>query len=142
MANYDILLIGDGTNLLKTIGWVLDYKGFAVKVTASPEAALEALVKKNYDLVIARLSTDDRESLDILKRARRLNPEVKVIVVSGNHDAIFPLEAYELEVDDYFLDAGEPAGIVAAGEPLPGEPGDDGPPAGAGFGGKFQDGTR
>ncbi len=59
MAKYDILLIGDGTNLLKTIGWVLDYKGFAVKVTASPEAALEAMVKKNYDLVIARLSTDD-----------------------------------------------------------------------------------
>ena len=103
MAKYDILLIGDGTNLLKTIGWVLDYKGFAVKVTASPEAALEALVKKNYDLVIAKLTTDDRESLDILKRGRRLNPEVKVMVVSGNNDAIFPLEAYELEVDDYLL---------------------------------------
>jgi DNA-binding response OmpR family regulator len=103
MAKYDILLIGDGTNLLKTIGWVLDYKGFAVKVTASPEAALEALVKKNYDLVIAKLTTADRESLDILPRARRLNPEVKVMVVSGNNDAIFPLEAYELEVDDYLL---------------------------------------
>ena len=83
MAKYDILLIGDDTDLLKTIGWVLDYKGFAVKVTASPEAALEALVKKNYDLVIAKLTTDDRESLDILQRARRLNPEVKLMVVSG-----------------------------------------------------------
>jgi two-component system sensor histidine kinase/response regulator len=103
MAKYDILLIGDDTDLLKTIGWVLDYKGFAVKVTATPEAALEALVKKNYDLVIAKLSTDDRESLDILQRARRLNPEVKLMVVSGNNDAIFPLEAYELEVDDYLL---------------------------------------
>ena len=103
MTKYDILLIGDGTNLLKTIGWVLDYKGFAVKVTASPEAALEALVKKNYDLVIARLTMDDRESLDILKRARRLNPEVKIMVVGGNHDAVFPLEAYELEIDDYLL---------------------------------------
>ena len=103
MAKYDILLIGDGTNLLKTIGWVLDYKGFAVKVTASPEAALEAMVKKNYDLVIAKLSTDDRESLDILKRAKRLNPEVKIMVVSGNNAAIFPLEAYELEIDDYLL---------------------------------------
>ena len=61
MARHDILLIGDGTKLLKTIGWVLDYKGFAVKVTASPEAALEALVKKNYDLVIGKLTTDDRE---------------------------------------------------------------------------------
>jgi two-component system sensor histidine kinase/response regulator len=103
MAKHDILLIGDGTNLLKTIGWVLDYKGFAVKVTASPEAALEAMVKKNYDLVIAKLTTDDMESLDILKRARRLNPEVKIMVVSGNRDAIFPLEAYEIEVDDYLL---------------------------------------
>ena len=103
MAKYDILLIGDGINLLKTIGWVLDYKGFTVKVAASPEAALEALVKKNYDLVIAKLTTADRESLDILKRAKRLNPEVKIMVVSGNHDAVFPLEAYELEVDDYLL---------------------------------------
>jgi len=103
MAKYDILLIGDGTNLLKTIGWVLDYKGFAVKVTASPEAALEAMVKKNYDLVMARLTTDDQENLDILQRARQLNPEIKIMLVSGNHDAIFPLEAYELEVDDYLL---------------------------------------
>jgi two-component system, sensor histidine kinase and response regulator len=103
MAKYDILLIGDGTNLLKTIGWVLDYKGFAVKVTASPEAALEAMVKKNYDLVIARLSTEARESLDILKRARRLNPEVRIMAVSGNTPAIFPLEAYELDLDDYLL---------------------------------------
>ncbi len=103
MAKYDILLIGDGTNLLKTIGWVLDYKGFAVKVTASPEAALEAMVRKNYDLVIARLTQDDMESLDLLKRARRLNPEVKIMVVSGSNAAIFPLEAYEIEVDDYLL---------------------------------------
>jgi DNA-binding NarL/FixJ family response regulator len=109
MAKYDILLIGDGTNLLKTIAWVLDYKGFAVKVTASPEAALEAMVRKNYDLVVARLTTDDRESLDILKRARGLNPEVKIMVVSGNNQAIFPLEAYELEIDDYLLLPASPA---------------------------------
>jgi signal transduction histidine kinase len=103
MAKHDILLIGDGTNLLKTIGWVLDYKGFAVKVAASPEAALEALVKKNYDLVIAQLTTADRENMDILKRAKRLNPEIKIMIVSGNNDAIFPLEAYQVEVDDYLL---------------------------------------
>jgi DNA-binding response OmpR family regulator len=101
MAKHDILLIGDGTNLLETIGWVLDYKGFGVKVAASPEAALEALVKNNYDLVMAQLTTGARESLDILKRAKRLNPEVKIMVVSNHSDAIFPLEAYEVEADDY-----------------------------------------
>ena len=109
MVKYDILLIGDGTNLLKTIGWVLDYKGFAVRVAASPVAALEALVKKNYDLIIAKLTTADRESVDILKRAKRLNPEVKIMVVSGNNEAIFPLEAFQVEVDDYLLMPVSPA---------------------------------
>jgi DNA-binding response OmpR family regulator len=96
-------LIGGDTDLLKTIGWVLDYKGFGVKVTASPEAAMAALVKKNYDLIIAKLTTADMESLEILKRAKRLNPDVKIMVVSGNGDAVFPLEVYQLEVDDYLL---------------------------------------
>jgi CheY-like chemotaxis protein len=103
MARHDILLVGDGTNLLRTIGWVLEYKGFAVKATGSPEAALEALVKKNYDLVIGKLSAADRDVLDILARAKRFNPDVKVIVISADGEAIFPLEAYEVEIDDYIL---------------------------------------
>jgi two-component system sensor histidine kinase/response regulator len=109
MATYDILLIGDDTDLLKTMGWVLTYKGFAIKVAASPEAALEALVRRNYDLVIAKLSAEGKENLDILQRAKRLNPEVKLMVVSGNKDAIFPLEAYRVEVDDYLLMPVSPA---------------------------------
>ena len=72
-------------------------------MTATPEAALEAIVKKNYDLIVAKLTTADRESLDVLQRAKRLNPDVKIMAVSGNNEAIFPLEAYELEVDDYLL---------------------------------------
>jgi signal transduction histidine kinase len=103
MAKYDILLIGGDTSLLQTIGWVLEYKGFTVNTTATPEAALEALVRKNYDLVVAQLTPDSLEGLDILKRAKRLNPETKVMVVGGNNDAIFPMEAYEVEVDDYLL---------------------------------------
>ncbi len=103
MAKYEILLIGDGSHLFRTMGWVLEYKGFSVRATGSPEAALEALVKKNYDLVIAKLSREEMEYLEVLKRARRMNPEVKVMVVSGNHEVTFPLEAYEIEFDDYLL---------------------------------------
>jgi DNA-binding response OmpR family regulator len=103
MSREAILLLGDGSNLLKMIGWVLEYKGFAVKAATSPEAALETLVKKNYDMIIAKVSAADRETMDILKRAKRLNPEVKLMVVSGKGEAIFPLEAYEVEVDDYIL---------------------------------------
>ncbi len=103
MAKYEILLLGDGSHLFRTIAWVLEYKGYAVRAAASPEAALEALVKKNYDLVIAKLSLTELDGVEVLKRAKRLNPEVKIMVVSGNHEVTFPPEAYQIEVDDYLL---------------------------------------
>jgi signal transduction histidine kinase len=103
MAKYDILLVGDGSNLLQTISWVLEYKGFSVKTAATPEAALEALVRKNYDLIVSRITSAYMDGLDILTRAKRLNPEVKIMVVSGNNDSVLPLPAFELEADDYIL---------------------------------------
>jgi CheY-like chemotaxis protein len=103
MAKYDILLVGDGSNLLQTISWVLEYKGFSVKTASTPEAALEALVRKNYDLVVSMFTMASMDGLDILKRAKRLNPEVKIMVVSGNNDSVLPLAAFELEADDYIL---------------------------------------
>lgn len=103
MAKYEILLLGDGSHLFRTIAWVLEYKGYAVRTAISPESALEALVKKNYDLVIAKLTMSEVDGVDVLKRAKRLNPEVKIMVVSGNHEVTFPREAYQIEVDDYIL---------------------------------------
>ncbi len=103
MAKYEILLLGDGSHLFRTIAWVLEYKGYSVRAAASPEAALEALVKKNYDLVIAKLTMAELDGIDVLIRAKRLNPEVKIMVVSGNHEVTFPREAYQIEVDDYIM---------------------------------------
>jgi DNA-binding response OmpR family regulator len=103
MAKYEILLLGDGSHLFRTIAWVLEYKGYSVRAAASPEAALEALVKKNYDLVVAKLSMTELDGVEVLKRAKRLNPEVKIMVVSNNHEVTFPPEAYQIEVDDYLM---------------------------------------
>jgi two-component system sensor histidine kinase/response regulator len=109
MARYEILLLGDGSHLFRTICWVLEYKGFSVRAFGSPEAALEALVRKNYDLIIAKLSMEQMDNLDVLKRAKRLNPDVKVMVITGNHEVTLPLEAYQIEIDDYVLMPVSPA---------------------------------
>lgn len=103
MANYEILLLGDGSHLFRTIAWALEYKGYAVNSVAWPEAALEALSKKNYALVIAKLSSADKVEVDVLKRAKRENPEAKIMVLSGSHEVTLPREAYQIEVDDYIL---------------------------------------
>jgi len=103
MAKFEILLLGGGSRSFRTVDWVLEYRGFSVNAFGSPEAALEALVKKNYDLIIARISKEERDNLEVLKRAKRLNPETKVMLVSGSLDTTFPLEAYQIDVDDYVI---------------------------------------
>jgi len=103
MAKFEILLLGSGSYAFRTMDWVLEFKGFSVNLLGSPEAALEALVKKNYDLIIAKISKEERDNLEVLKRAKRLNPEIKVMLVSGSLDTTFPLEAYQIDIDDYVI---------------------------------------
>ncbi len=103
MAKSGILLLGDGSHPFRTMGWVLEYKGFSIKAVRGPEAALEALVKKNYDLILAKFSIKEKDSLTALRLARKINPLVKIMLISDRLDLAFPLEAYEINVDDYII---------------------------------------
>lgn len=103
MQVHKILVFGDGRHLFKTICWVLEYKGHFIRFVARPEFALALMIEQDFDLVIAKLHMEDLQSLDVLKRAKKLNPEVKIMVVSSDGNAAFPLEAFQIEVDDYLL---------------------------------------
>lgn len=103
MARYEILLLGDGSHPFRNMRWVLEYRGFSIKALGSPEAALEALVKKNYDLIIAKLSREERDNLVVLRRAKKLNPLTKVMLISSRLGLDFPLEAYNLDINDYII---------------------------------------
>jgi PleD family two-component response regulator len=103
MAKAEILLLGDSSHSFQTMGWVLEYKGFAIEALRGTEAALEALVKKTYDLIIAKLSREEKDNLTILKQARKINPASKIMLITDRLDLAFPLEAYDLEVDDYII---------------------------------------
>ncbi len=103
MAKSEILLLGDGSYSFRNMGWVLEYSGFSIRAVKGPVAALEALVKKNYDLIIAKLSTKKEENLSILRQARKINPSAKIMLVTDRLDLAFPIEAYNLDIDDYII---------------------------------------
>jgi PleD family two-component response regulator len=103
MAKSEILLLGDGSHAVRTMGWVLEYKGFSIEALRGPEFALEALVKKNYDLIIAKLSREDKDNLTVLRQAKKINPLIKVMLVTDRLDLAFPLEAYNIDIDDYII---------------------------------------
>jgi DNA-binding response OmpR family regulator len=103
MAKSEILLLDDGSHPFRTMGWVLEYKGFSIKALRGSEAALEALVKKNYDLIIAKLSRKEKDNLTVLRQAKKINPLTKVMLITDRLDLAFPLEAYDIDIDDYLI---------------------------------------
>lgn len=111
MAAYEILLWDDGSPLFRTLSWVLDYKGYGVATVSAPEAAIESLATKNYDLLITKLTMGPENGMEVVKRARKLNPEIRVIVVGDEGQVAFPLEAYRLKIDDYILMPCTPAAL-------------------------------
>lgn len=109
MAAFEILMLSDGSSLFRTLAWALESKGYGVAAVSSPEAAIESLAFKNYDLLIAKLALDSHSGMDVVKRARKLNPETRIIAVGGDRQVAFPLDAYRLKLDDYILMPCSPA---------------------------------
>ena len=103
MAGYEILLLDDGFHALQTLAWILAYKGHQVTRAAGPHIFLEVLHARKFDLIIAQLSLNRKEQVEVLKEAKRLNPQALVMVLSGAHETAFPLDAYAMELDDYVL---------------------------------------
>jgi DNA-binding NtrC family response regulator len=103
MAKSEILLLGDGSQPFRTMGLILEYKGLSIKAVRGADAALEALVKKNFDLIIASLSREGKDNLTVLRQAKKINPLTKIILITDSLDLAFPLEAYNIDVDDYII---------------------------------------
>src|SRR3989304_631259 len=61
-------------------------RDFQVVVVSSAEDALKALENGNFDLLIADVLLPGISGLELMARFRRINPETKVILVSGVHD--------------------------------------------------------
>lgn len=103
MSGFTVVMLTDGSHLYRRLGWVLEYKGCLVLRASSNEALGEALPFRQFDLILAQVKRKGEEKLAVLKQAKRIHPQVRMILCSGNRETTFPLEAYELEADDYLF---------------------------------------
>jgi len=101
MRPEDILIVNDGSPFLKTIGLLLAEKGYRICVTDSPLEAVAELTRKYFRLVIVKLPGETADSPALLTALKDLNPEARLIILG--EDVHLPVEAFQLEVDDYIL---------------------------------------
>ena len=101
--SHKILLVDDDSRILNITSQALEYEGYQVATVTSGEAAIEALYTRDFDLVITDLFMGQVDGISVLKKAKESNPEVKVIIMTGNFDIHFVIEALRRNADDYIL---------------------------------------
>jgi len=78
-----LLVVDDDPNLLEVIGELFGSHGYVLTEALSATEALAAIRRGPFDAVVADLNLRGDSGLDVLRAARRANPDVVVVLVTG-----------------------------------------------------------
>jgi len=112
MKKSKILLVDDDVLILESKGFILEAEGFVVKKVKSGKDAIKALEKSKFDLVETDLLMGDVGGIAVLKRAKELDQETMVIILTGYGDMNSAIDALRLNADDYLQKPCEPDEII------------------------------
>lgn len=79
-----ILIVDDEKNIRSSLKGVLEDEGFRTEVVANGEACLEAIQKKEYDLVLLDVWMPGIDGLETLRRIKDRNNSPTVVMISGH----------------------------------------------------------
>ena len=96
-----ILVVEDDPAVSQTVVALLEAEGYPVQAAQSSAEALEHLARNQYPIIISDIYLDERSGLDILRRARALNPDAAVILMTARGSLDTVLEATRAGAFDY-----------------------------------------
>jgi len=103
MKKKSILLIDDEETILASLGHVLRNNGYEVFTSANGKDGLDILNKNRPALIITDLMLDGMSGIDVLKEAKKIQPDIMVMIITGFGELNSAIEALQLGALDYLL---------------------------------------
>lgn len=98
-----ILIADDEPLYLRTTAELLRKAGYECTCVIDGDAALQALARGTFDLILSDLNMPGNLKLELLQEGRRQWPEVPLIVVTGAPSLPTAIESVRLGIADYLL---------------------------------------
>lgn len=99
MAN--ILIIDDEKSIRKTLTEILSYEGYKIDEAGDGEEGLIKFSEKIYDVVLCDIKMPKLDGIEFLDKAKAINPDVPVIMISGHGNLDTAVEAVKKGAFDY-----------------------------------------
>jgi DNA-binding NtrC family response regulator len=96
-----ILVIEDETRLAKNIDTYLSRSGFDVRRSESGSQGLEEFNRFKPDVVLLDFKLPDLDGIEVLRRLRNFDPEVKVVMMTGAGGVEIAVTAMKAGAHDY-----------------------------------------
>lgn len=108
-AQSRILVVEDDEAHAEALRLALESDDHLVEVAGDTESALDRLRARDFDLVLTDLVLGARDGLDLLREARRLDPELSVFLITGHGSIETAVRAMREGASDYIT---KPVNIV------------------------------
>jgi len=96
-----ILVVDDELSMREFLEILLAKEGYTVSCAASGEDACAILDREAFDLVITDIRMDDVNGIGVLRKAKEVNPETSVVLISAYATAETAVEAMKEGAYDY-----------------------------------------
>ncbi len=97
----DLLLVEDKDSFRRLLSQALAGSIWQVEAVADPQAALRALEARPFQVLVTDLRLPGMSGLELIRRARRLHPSLRVVLMSAFGEPKDIVEAMRLGADDF-----------------------------------------
>jgi len=105
-VEYTFLIVDDEEIILQGISQIIELMNDSYKVIGKAQDVMAAIIIYNEhkpDIVITDMNMHDMDGLNLINELNIINPQVKIIVVSGYDDFNFVKSSLKMGVADYLL---------------------------------------
>ena len=103
MADLKLLLVDDEVEFLEPMKVRLERRGIACTTARSGEEALAVLGASPVECAVVDVKMPGMDGLELLRRLRRLYPEVPVVLLTGHASVELGVQGMELGAFEYLL---------------------------------------
>lgn len=103
---YKVLIADDEPKVCRLIEYAVDWKALGLEIVGVAEngiQALEFILEHSVDIVITDIRMPGYDGLELIRRAKEINPHIGFVIISGHRQFDYAQKAIHYGVDDYLL---------------------------------------
>lgn len=96
-----VLIVDDEKSHAEVVGEALERQGYEITLATSGNAGSRQIDQEDFDIILTDLRMGDLGGMEILKKARQVQPDCEVLVITGHGDVKTAVEAIKHGASNY-----------------------------------------